>query len=98
MDAAPIRLIAEFAVRIVLIRDDAVIRYGFDLLEQFGRLERVFRSGFLCGEIELCGSGLRLAELLALLAEDLCELGWRPRALLGGSCKIEAFHMWRVCE
>lgn len=96
VDAAAIGLIPEFAIRIIFIRNDAVIGHRLDLLEEFSCLTRIRCGRFLCSEIKFCGSGLCLAEFLALLPEDFGELSRRLGAFLDRSSEIEAFHMCGV--
>ena len=93
VDAAAIGLIPEFAIRIIFIGNDAVIRHGFDLLEELSRLARILCGCCFDSSIEFRGSGLCLAEFLTLLSEDFGEFSWCLGALLGGSGEIETFHM-----
>lgn len=92
VDASAIGLVAEFAIRIVFIRNNAIIGHGFDLLEQFGGILCVFGSGFFGGKIELSGCRLRLAEFFSLPAEDFRELSGCLGTLLRSSCEIKIFH------
>ena len=94
VDAAAIGLIPEFAIRIIFIRNDAVIGHRLDLLEEFSRLARIRCGSFLCSEIKICGSGLCLAKFIALLSEDFDKISWRLGAFLDGSGEIEILHIY----
>ena len=98
MDPAPIGLITEFAVGIIFIGNDTIIRHGLDFLEELSRLTCILQSSFMSSEIEFCGGSLCLAEFLALLAEDFGELGWRFGMFLDGSGEIETLHSGSVNE
>ncbi len=96
VDAAAIGLIPEFAIRIIFIRNDAVIGHRLNLLEELSCLACIRCGCFLCSGSEFCGSGLCLAKFLTLFPEDFGKLSRRLGAFLDRSGEIETFHMYRV--